>query len=140
MLAFILDVSCSTFLSAVSPALRILLVKRLSTHKLLASWLAIFLMVMQFMESFHLAFKRDYFDVFIEASHLVCKFYLLECCLTRSKDPACKEVVLLINCSGPVRPVRQVRFWPYHFFVALRLVGMGYTVGGGSGPQMVALN
>ena len=34
-------------------------------------------------------------------------------------------------CTGPARPVRQVRFWPYHFLVALRLVGVGYTVGGG---------
>ena len=43
------------------------------THKLLASWLAIVLVVVQFMESFHLAFKRDYFDAFIKASHLVYK-------------------------------------------------------------------
>ena len=31
------------------------------------------LSVMQFMESFHLAFKQDYFDVFIKAIHLVYK-------------------------------------------------------------------
>ena len=31
--------------------------------------------------------------------HPGCKlFCLLECCLSRSKDPACKEVVLLVNC------------------------------------------
>ena len=37
--------------------------------------------------------------------------------------------------TGPVRLVRQVRFWPYHFFVALRLVGVGYTVGGEWHPR-----
>ena len=36
--------------------------------------------------------------------------------------------------SGLARPVRQVRFWPYHFLVTLRLVGVGYTVGGGVAP------
>ena len=43
------------------------------------------------------------------------------------------------TCTGPARPVRQVRFWPYHILVNLRLVGVGYTVGG-SGTHVVALN
>ena len=30
--------------------------------------------------------------------------------------------------------------WPYHFLVALPLVGVGYTVRGGSGAHVVALN
>jgi len=35
---------------------------------------------------------------------------------------------------GPARPVRQVRFWPYHFLVALQLVGMDYKAPGGVAP------
>ena len=38
--------------------------------------------------------------------------------------------------AGPVQPVRQVQFWPYHFLVALRLVGMGYTAGGSAVAPM----
>ena len=34
------------------------------------------------------------------------------------------------SLAGTARPVQQVRFWPYHFSVTLRLVGVGYTVGG----------
>ena len=39
-----------------------------------------------------------------------------------------------VSFSGPAQPVRQVRFWPYHFLVALLLVGVGSTVGGGVAP------
>jgi len=36
--------------------------------------------------------------------------------------------------SGPALLVRQVWFWPYHFLVALQLVGVGCTVGQGVAP------
>ena len=40
-----------------------------------------------------------------------------------------REIAKMKKClSGPARPVRPVRFWPYHFLLpVLSLVGVGYN-------------